>query len=71
MAMTIGGLVVGLVGAFFLTQTLSRLLYGVSTRDPMSFLVVPLILLVVALIASAAPAWRATRIDPLVALRYE
>jgi putative ABC transport system permease protein len=69
--MTVGGLVVGLAAAFFLSQSLSTLLYGISARDVLSFVVVPLILIVVSLIACAAPAWRATRIDPLLALRSE
>ena len=57
--------------AFFLSQSLSTLLYGISTRDALSFMVVPLVLIVVSIAACAAPAWRATRIDPLVALRAE
>jgi hypothetical protein len=68
---TCAGLAVGLVAAFFLSQMLSTLLYGISTRDAMSFTVVPLVLIVVSIAACAAPAWRATRIDPLVALRSE
>jgi hypothetical protein len=67
LTMTVGGLVVGLGAAFFLSQSLSKLLYGISTRDARSFLVVPLILMVVSTVSCAAPAWRATRIDPLIA----
>lgn len=70
-AMTMSGLLVGLVAAFFLAQSLSKLLYGVSTRDAVSFLVVPVILIAVAVVACALPAWRAARIDPLRALRFE
>jgi predicted permease len=71
LVMTLGGLAVGLVAAFFLSQSLSTLLYGISARDALSFLVVPLVLIAVSIVACAAPAWRATRIDPLVALRTE
>jgi putative ABC transport system permease protein len=71
MTITCTGLAVGLVSAFFLSQSLSALLYGISTRDSISFLVVPIALIVVSILACAAPAWRATRIDPLVALRTE
>ncbi len=71
MTITAVGLAVGLVAAFFLSQSLSTLLYGISTRDALSFLVVPLVLIGVSILACAAPAWRATRIDPLVALRSE
>ncbi len=71
LVITAGGLAVGLVAAFFLSQSLSTLLYGISTRDALSFLVVPLVLVGVSIVACAAPAWRATRIDPLVALRTE
>jgi putative ABC transport system permease protein len=71
LTMTLAGLVVGLVAAFFLSQSLSTLLYGISTRDAVSFMAVPLVLIVVSIAACAAPAWRATRVDPLVALRTE
>jgi putative ABC transport system permease protein len=65
------GLAVGLLSAFFLSQSLSTLIYGISTRDALSFTVVPLALIVVSIAACAAPAWRATRIDPVTALRTE
>ena len=71
MTITAFGLVVGLGAAFVLSQSLSTLLYGISTRDALSFLIVPLVLIGVSILACAAPAWRATRIDPLVALRSE
>jgi putative ABC transport system permease protein len=68
---TVAGLVAGLAVAFFLSQYLSTLLYGISARDALSFVLVPLVLIGVSILACAAPAWRATRIDPLVALRTE
>jgi hypothetical protein len=71
LTITCAGLAVGLLAAFFLSQSLSTLLYGISTRDALSFVVVPFMLIVVSIAACAAPAWRATRIDPLVALRTE
>jgi putative ABC transport system permease protein len=67
--MTIGGLAAGLLASFFLSRSLSALLYGVSARDVVSFATVPLVLLVVSVLACAAPVWRATRIDPVDALR--
>ena len=61
----------GLGAALVLSQSLSALIYGISARDALSFLVVPLALIVVSMLACAAPAWKATKIDPLVALRAE
>lgn len=71
LVITCVGLAAGLAASFFLSQSLSLLVYGISTRDVLSFLVVPLVLIVVSVLACAAPAWRAPRIDPLVALRTE
>jgi putative ABC transport system permease protein len=65
------GAAVGTVGALGLTQYLSSLLYGVGTTDPLTFSAVPVVLMVVAFIACAAPARAATRVDPIHALRYE
>ncbi len=65
------GLPIGLVGAAFLTRFIQGLLYGVSTTDPVTYVGIPLLLVLVAILASYVPARRASRVDPLVALRSE
>ena len=65
------GIALGLAGSFALTRTLSALLFGVTATDPLTFAGVSLLLAFVALIASFIPAQRATRIDPVIALRWE
>ena len=69
--LTGAGLVLGTAGALALSRLLDRMLFGVGARDPVTFIAVLLVLLVVALAACWAPAWRATRVSPLEALRGE
>jgi ABC-type antimicrobial peptide transport system permease subunit len=66
-----GGIVLGLVGAFAFTRWLESMLYGVTTHDPLTFATIPFVLVVVALIATWLPARRASRLDPVTALRTE
>jgi putative ABC transport system permease protein len=71
MALSAGGIALGLVGAFWGTGLLSSLLYGISATDPVTFIVISAILAGVALTACFIPAQRATRVDPMIALRHE
>jgi putative ABC transport system permease protein len=71
MLLTVIGVVVGLAGAFALTRVMSTLLFGVTAKDPLTFGVVAALLIAVAFLACFVPARRATKVDPLVALRYE
>jgi putative ABC transport system permease protein len=71
MVLTLTGLALGLAASFALTRVISSLLYAVSPIDPVTFATVSLVLVGVALLANSIPARRATRVDPLTALRYE
>ena len=69
--LTAAGVVVGVIGALALTRTIRSLLFEVSATDPFVFTAIPLLLIVVSLLACYTPARRATKVDPLVALRDE
>ena len=69
--LAIAGVVLGLAGAYALTRVMSSLLFNVSTTDALTFAAVPVVLIATAVLASYLPALRATRVDPIVALRDE
>ena len=68
---TLAGIALGAFGAYMLSGVLSKLVYGVSASDPLTFLVVAVLLAAVALVACAIPGYRATRVQPVQALRSE
>jgi len=71
LTLTLIGVVLGVAGAFALTRLLASLLFGVRASDPLTYVMVSLLLIFVALLACILPARRATKVDPLIALRYQ
>jgi ABC-type antimicrobial peptide transport system permease subunit len=71
MSLVFIGAVLGLAGAYAATRVMSNLLFGVTPTDLLTFVAVPLVLFIIALVACLVPARRATKVDPLIALRYE
>jgi ABC-type antimicrobial peptide transport system permease subunit len=71
MLLAVIGVALGLAGAYLLTRVMTTLLFQVTARDPVTFTVVAVLLLAVAFLACIVPALRATKVDPLIALRYE
>jgi ABC-type antimicrobial peptide transport system permease subunit len=69
--LTVIGVILGLAGAFAAARVLKSMFYGISSTDPLTFIVIPLLLIFVALLACWIPARLATRVDPLVILRNE
>ena len=71
MALALAGVGIGLLGAFLIMRLMNSLLFGVRATDPLTFIVIALLLSAVALVASYVPAQRATRVDPMISLRCE
>jgi putative ABC transport system permease protein len=69
--MTAAGIALGVLGSFLLTRFLRSLLFGVAQTDPLTFVVVPALLMLAASLACLIPARRALKVDPMIALRYE
>ncbi len=71
MSLALAGVVVGIGSALALTRFIASYLFGVPARDPLVFVGIPILLTIVAFVAVSLPAFRASRVDPIVALRYE
>jgi putative ABC transport system permease protein len=69
--LTTAGVTIGLIGAAVLTRSLESLLYGVGATDPPTFVGITILLIIIALLACSIPAWRATKVNPIIALRHE
>jgi ABC-type antimicrobial peptide transport system permease subunit len=69
--LAMAGVVIGVAAAYGLARLIQSILFGVNARDPLVFVGIPIVLAVVALVAVCLPAMRASRVDPLTALRYE
>jgi putative ABC transport system permease protein len=71
MVLALCGVAAGLAGAFVLSRLMQSLLFGVRPNDPLTFVVISLMLMIITFLASYIPAHRAAQIDPIVSLRYE
>jgi len=71
MFLVIAGVIIGLLGAFVLTRVVANLLFGISATDTITFLEITLLLVIISLLATLIPAWRATKVNPVNALRFQ
>jgi putative ABC transport system permease protein len=71
MRLAFAGVAIGLISAFILTRLMQSVLYGVSATDPLTFSLIAILLILVALVACLIPARRAARVDPMIALRFD